>query len=223
MSVRVIAIDGPAASGKSSTAAAVARALGFVHLDSGALYRAVTWLAVEHGVTDAEAMVRLARDADVHLNRAHGELAVHIAGIADAESAIRLPVVDAHVSAVAVLAPVRAWVNRQIHGAIARLPGAVIDGRDIGTVVVPDAALKVYLTAAPATRAARRLRQIGDVDPAHLASETADLLRRDEQDTRRAVAPLRQADDAVVVDTTTLDFAEQVATIVMLARGRGLA
>jgi cytidylate kinase len=223
MTMRVIAIDGPAASGKSSTAAAVARALGFVHLDSGALYRAVTWLAVEHGVTDADAMVRLAHDAGVHLTGTDGELVVHIAGIGDAESAIRLPVVDAHVSAVAVLAPVRQWVNRQIHAAIARLPGAVIDGRDIGTVVVPDAALKVYLTAEPATRAERRLRQIGDVDPAHLAAETAELLRRDDQDTRRAVAPLRQADDAIVVDTTTLDFAEQVATIVMLARGRGLA
>ncbi len=167
-------------------------------------------------------MVQRARAADVHLSAIGGELTVHIAGMADANSAIRLPVVDAHVSAVAGLAPVRAWVNEQIRSAIDRLPGAVIDGRDIGTVVVPDAALKIYLTAAPEIRAARRLRQLGDNDPAHLAAETADLLRRDRQDTQRAVAPLRQAADAIVVDTTSLDFAAQVETIVTLARRRGL-
>lgn len=218
--VPVIAIDGPAASGKSSTARAVAEALGLVHIDSGALYRTAAWLSIRDGIDDPERLARAAANASVELVSAGTTLAVRVAGEL-AEPAIRAPAVTARVSAVAAMPAVRHWVDGVLREAVARHGGAVLDGRDIGTVVFPDAALKVFLTATPHARARRRLLQDGaGADEPALGEEAGRLAERDRRDAGRAVAPLRRAPDALELDTTELRFADQVATIVAWARGR---
>jgi cytidylate kinase len=223
----VVAIDGPAGSGKSTTARAVADALGLAHLDSGALYRAVTLLALElPGPPDRwrpEALVARARERGVALARgAGGRWEVRIGG-ADAGDPIRGDAVTREVSRVAAMAPVRDFVNAQLRAA-APEGGVVLDGRDIGTVVFPDAEVKVYLVASPGERARRRLLERGrSVDAASLAEEVGALERRDALDSSRAVAPLARAPDAVVLDTTGMDFAEQVRAVVRLVRGAASA
>lgn len=220
----VVSIDGPAASGKSSTAAAVAKALGFVHIDSGSLYRALTWVSVHRRVEDPAAIMAEAESLHVGLQPAGAVLALHIDGVGDVEQAIRATDVNASVSAIAAMPALRDWVNARIRDVIHPLPGAVIDGRDIGTVVVPDAQLKVFLTATAAARAERRLMQRGGaVDRRLLEAETADLVERDRRDAGRETAPLREPADAVRIDTTGMTFAQQVARIVDLARERGVA
>ncbi len=222
----VIAIDGPAASGKSSTAAAVARALAFAHLDSGALYRGVTLVAIrEHGAgpatpLDANAILRAAERRGLALHFDGTGYAVYLKGRpADAE--IRSPEVTALVSRVSALPEVREWVNERLRSLARAGVSVVVDGRDIGTVVFPDATLKIFLTASARTRASRRLEQRGEpVNPAVLDRETARLGARDAADSRRPVAPLKMAPDAVPLDGTSLTFPEQVDRIVALARER---
>lgn len=223
MTPRVIAIDGPAASGKSSTAGAVARAMGFVHIDSGSLYRALTWVSVYHSVAEPVAILELAEALHIGLRPTGSEVTVHVDGLDDIDATIRTADVNASVSAIAAMPALRDWVDREIRATVARLPGAVIDGRDIGTVVVPDAALKLYLTATAPARAERRLTQAGGaVDRRRIDAEAEVLAERDRLDSSRAVAPLREAPDAVRIDSTALSFAEQVDQIVALARARGL-
>ena len=234
MSVRVIAIDGPAASGKSSTAAAVARRLGWAHLDSGALYRAITLAALdnlgEQGAGSgerwsAERIVALAEELPVRLVLVDDTFRPEVAGV-DVEQAIRSERVTRQVSGVAAVPEVRHWVNVRQREAVLEHPGGVVvDGRDIGTVVFPDAPLKVFLTASPAERARRRLAQRGaaereGIDPAELARETEALAARDRADSTRPVAPLRAAADAVRLDTTRLSLVDQVDRVVALARQR---
>ena len=215
--VRVIAIDGPAASGKSSTARAVAEALGLVHIDSGALYRTAAWLGLRGEGEGEPALLRAAEAANVSLEPAGITLAVLVDGDL-AEPAIRAPAVTARVSAVAAMPGVRRWVDRLLREAVERHGGAVLDGRDIGSVVFPDAALKVFLTASPDARARRRLSQDGQgADPPAVAAEADRLAERDRLDAGRPVAPLRQAADALALDTTAIGFADQVATIVAWA------
>ena len=222
--MRVIAIDGPAASGKSSTAAGVARALGWAHLDSGALYRAITLAALD-GPDEVGAspqrLVALAQALPVRLVLRGGAYRPEVAGV-DVGEAIRGERVTAHVSAVAAIPAVRDWVNaRQREAATSHPQGVVVDGRDIGTVVFPEAPLKVFLTASPEARAARRLAQRGTaVSAAEVAREAQALAARDRADASRAVAPLRAARDAVQLDTTTLSFDEQVRRVVALAHER---
>jgi len=223
---RVIAIDGPAASGKSSTAQAVADALGLAHLDSGALYRGVTLVALrECGAApdaplDANRILLTAERRGLALHFDGRGYAVYLAG-EPADQAIRTPEVTAMVSPVSALAEVREWVNERLRALARAGQSLVVDGRDIGTVVFPDADLKVFLTASPRIRAERRLRQRGErVDPAVLERETAALAARDDADSRRAVAPLRIAPDAIPLDGSAMSFEEQVATIVALARER---
>jgi len=219
----VIAIDGPAASGKSSTAAAVARALGFVHVDSGSLYRALTWVSVQRRVEDPSVILAEAERLHVGLQPTGQGLALHIDGVDDVDLAIRATDVNASVSAIAAMPSLRDWVNVRVREVVRRLPGAVIDGRDIGTVVMPDAPLKVFLTATAAARAERRLMQRGgEVDRRLLEAETADLVERDRRDSGRATAPLTEPRDAIRVDTTAMTFDQQVARILELARQRGL-
>ncbi len=219
---RVVAIDGPAASGKSSTARAVAERLGWVHLDSGALYRVATWIAQREGLRDGTAIATRAGQLGVTLSPDDTALRVEVGGRPVA-AAIRSPEVTAGVSEVAALPAVRDWVNHLLREAVAQGGGTVLDGRDIGTAVFPDAPLKVFLTASPEARAARRLLQVGAaVTAAEVAAEAARLAERDRLDAARAVAPLRQAGDAEVLDTTALAFAEQVERIVAWARAKGL-
>ncbi|MGH7535564.1 MAG: (d)CMP kinase [Gemmatimonadales bacterium] len=222
----IIAIDGPSASGKSTTARAVARVLGFAHLDSGALYRGVTLVAL----TGRDGPIRSPEEIDpAHVLREaerrglmlqfDGEgFTAYLDGM-PADAAIRSAPVTGSVSAVSAVSEIREWVNGRLR-ALARVGQAVVvDGRDIGTVVFPDAVLKVFLSASPETRARRRLIQRGDpVDAARLQRETEALTARDAADSARAVAPLRRAPDAVALDGTVLSFAEQVDRIVRLAR-----
>lgn len=219
---RVVAIDGPSASGKSTTAALVAERLGLIHVDTGALYRALAWVSLEEGTEEPDRVLLGAVRADLSLDPIAGALVVR-AGGRSIEEALRTPEVSAGASRVAGHPELRDWVNRQVRSGVEAAGGGVLDGRDIGSVVFPDAALKVFLTATPAARALRRLRQGGaPVDPERLAAETGALAERDHRDEQRAVAPLRRAEDAVLIDTTALSLAEQVERIVALARERGL-
>ncbi len=227
--IPVIAIDGPAASGKSSTAQAVAQALGAVHLDSGSLYRALTAVALETPVDDTAGLLRRAEERGLGLVRKDGGIVPVLDGT-PAEPLLRTGAVDARVSAVSALPEIRAWVNQRLRAAVAEAGSdtwahqrrlVVLDGRDIGSIVFPDAPVKVFLTATPEARAERRLRQSGTTpSPALVARMADELAERDRQDRARAVAPLRQPADAVLLDTTLLGFEEQVQTIVDLVRSR---
>lgn len=193
--VFVVAIDGPAGAGKSTIGRALAARLGLEYLDTGAMYRSVTVAAMRRNidVADSAAVAELARGVSIHV----GSDGVRVDGV-DVTEAIRTPEVNALVSTVAANAAVRAeMVQRQRDWASER-GGGVLEGRDIGSVVFPDARLKVFLTASADERAQRRaLESGGDV------REIADSIRsRDRKDSERAVAPLAEADGAIVVDTT---------------------
>lgn len=230
MTLRVIAIDGPAASGKSSTAALVARALGWAHLDSGALYRAVTLAVLDNlgqrgagsgTAWSAQQIVALAEDLPVRLVLLADVFRPEVAGV-DVEEAIRSDRVTRRVSEVAAIREVRHWVNIQQREAVLGHPrGVVVDGRDIGTVVFPDALVKVFLTASPEERARRRLAQRGGrIDPNELRRETEVLAARDHADATRPVAPMKPAADALLLDTTRIGLDEQVRRVLALARER---
>jgi cytidylate kinase len=220
MPAEVVAIDGPAGSGKSSTARAVADRLGFAHLDSGALYRAFTLAALDADLPlEGSRIAALAAERPIRLVLGAGGFFPEIAG-ADVSTVVRRQDVTGRVSAVSALAAVREVANRLLREAAGLHPrGVVADGRDIGTVVFPDARLKIFLTASPEERARRRLLQEGrEVSPESLAAETDRLGARDLADASRAVAPLRRAADAVLLDTTGLTLDEQVEAIAALAR-----
>lgn len=219
----VVAIDGPAASGKSSTANRVARRLGLVHIDSGALYRTATWVAIRDDLSDPARIAMALDESDLSLVRTGSSATVHLAG-GSMEPDIRTAEVTERVSEVSAMPVVRDWVNRRLRAAVTEWGGAVMDGRDIGTVVFPDATLKVFLTATPAARAIRRLRQAGaPVPPEEVAREASRLGERDRLDAGRAVAPLLAAEDARRLDTTELTLDQQVDRIVAWAIESGLA
>lgn len=221
--MQVIAVDGLAASGKSSTAQAVAQRLGWAHLDSGALYRALTLAVLDHLSPDERDSPQLVCDLAVRLPvrlvRAGAQFYPSVAGV-DVSGPIRSARVTAGVSQVAALGPVREWATAEVRRAVHEAGGAVVvDGRDIGTVVFPEASLKVFLTASPGARAVRRLAQDGQgLSTEAVKEEAARLEERDTRDRSRTVAPLRAARDAILLDTTDLAFAEQVDAIVALAR-----
>lgn len=220
----IIALDGPAGSGKSSTARALAARLGYRHLDSGAFYRAITYAALRARIPAERwpALTPAELDAlEVHGHAAEGGYRLTVGG-RDVSREIRLPDVTAHVSRMAAVPAVRAWLMGALREAGGG-GGLVADGRDIGTVVFPDAELKAYLVCAPLERARRRLMEQGHEEPddADLRAEAERLMARDALDSAREVAPLAEAPDAVRVDTTRLDFPEQVETLVRLARERG--
>lgn len=204
--MRVIAIDGPAGAGKSTIARALAERLKLQYLDTGAMYRAVTLAALRRGISveDRDLVAELARELTVDVRKD----AVFVDG-ADVTAAIRTPEITAAVSAVAANSGVRAEMRaRQKAWAVER-GGGVIEGRDIGSVVFPDAELKLYLTASPRTRAERRVAEAGgDVDEIEQA-----IAARDHYDSNRADSPLTTADGSVVVDTTGLGIDEVLAKI----------
>jgi len=195
----VIAIDGPAGSGKSTVARAVAERLGLGYLDTGAMYRSVAFAALRGGVDPAEAEMvgNLART--ITLDVAPGGT-VTVDGV-DATIEIRGPEVTRAVSIVAANPDVRAEMRARQREWVAERGGGVMEGRDIGTVVFPDARLKVYLDASPEVRAARRSKEVADLSYETVAT---DLARRDALDSNRAADPLRTAVDAVVIDTSDL-------------------
>jgi cytidylate kinase len=226
----VIAIDGPSASGKSSTARAVAEALGFAHLDSGSLYRGVTLVALREaagrgrrspgriGDLDPETILRAAEDRGLMLQPDGAGFAAYLEG-EPVDLELRSAEVTAQVSAISAIPVVREWINSRVRSLVRAGQDVVVDGRDIGTVVFPDADLKIFLTASPQARAGRRISQRGAaVEPDGLDAEAAALAARDRADSTRAVAPLRSAEDAIHLDTTSMSFAEQVQFIVDRAR-----
>lgn len=214
----IVAIDGPAGSGKSTVARAMAEREGLTYLDTGAMYRACTWAALERGidVNDSEAVGELAQNISVVLANTDEGPVVSVDG-KDCTKAIRTPEVDAHVSVVAAVPAVReAMVELQRKAAEAG--DVVAEGRDIGTVVFPNAEVKVFLSADPAARALRRAvqREGGDLakDASATANESlakeieAELIERDRKDSTREVAPLKPAEDAVKIDSTSLSVDE---------------
>ena len=221
----IIAIDGPSGAGKSSVSVEVARALGFSCLDTGAMYRSVAWQAVQNGVDldDAESLGEIARTYDITFTHEPGNpkpIGVSIGG-ADVTSAIRTAEIDRAVSPVSAVPAVReALVAQQQR--IGRSGDYVVEGRDIGTVVFPEAPLKVFLTASNEARARRRVLQneqrgVGSTD---FETVLADIIRRDEYDSSRAASPLTPADDAVHVDSSDMTMEEVIDTICELARER---
>jgi cytidylate kinase len=212
----VIAIDGPAASGKSSTSQWVAEKLGFQHVDSGSLYRALTAALLRQGAPPERWTpgAMLAQESRISLRPEATSFIALIDGV-PAESEIRGGLVTSHVSLVARVPEVRAWVNARVREA-ARDHDVVVDGRDMGTAVFPDATLKIFLIADPWERARRRLAQRLERSPTdeEIAAETDLLVQRDAKDATQTT----QAKDAVVLDTTYLTQAEQVDRIVALAR-----
>ena len=206
----VIAIDGPAGSGKSTVARALAEHLGVGYLDTGAMYRAVTVTALDRGIDpgDADAVRALAEALELRLDGT----TVWADGV-DVTEAIRTPATSAAVSQVAKIAGVRRELVARQRAWVADHGGGVVEGRDIATVVFPDATLKLYLTARPEVRAARRAGELGNGDTAAVAAE---LARRDATDSERAESPLTVADDATVVDTSDRDVPGIVAHILSL-------
>jgi cytidylate kinase len=226
----VVAIDGPSASGKSSTARAVAEALGFAHLDSGSLYRGVTLVGLRelarHGMQSddpardlpPETLLRAAEDRGLMLQPDGAGFAAYLEG-EPVDDELRSLTVTSRVSAVSAIPVVREWINSRLRAMVRAGQNVVVDGRDIGTVVFPDADLKIFLTASPEARAGRRISQRGQaIETEDLDAEAAALAARDHADSTRAVAPLRPAHDAVHLDTTTMGFAEQVQFIVKRAQ-----
>lgn len=212
--MQVIAIDGPAGSGKSTVAKALAARLGLEYLDTGAMYRSVTFAALRRGIdlSDADLVGRVAADVVIDLRPDE----VIVDGV-DATVAIRGPEVSRAVSIVAANPHVRAHMVRRQRAWVAARDGGVLEGRDIGTVVFPDAELKVYLTADPEVRAQRRSQEITDLDYATVA---ADLARRDAFDQGREVSPLAEAEDAFLLDTTGLSV-EEILDVIAARMGAG--
>jgi len=205
--VKVIAIDGPAGSGKSTVARRLAEHLGLDYLDTGAMYRAVTFAALRHGIdpADADRVANLARAVDLEVSIK----GVQVEGV-DATIEIRGPEVSRAVSVVAANPEVRTELVRRQREWAHEHDGGVLEGRDIGTVVFPDARLKVYLTARPDVRAERRAAEVTGLDYETVA---ADMARRDALDAARDESPMRQPDDALVFDTTDLTIDEVVEAL----------
>lgn len=219
----IVAIDGPSGAGKSTVAKAVAKELGFSCLDTGAMYRAIAWRALQDGVAldDEPALGTIARTYDIAFGHVEGDPVPRRVFIGDDEvtDAIRTAEIDRAVSPVSAAPAVReALLDQQRR--IGNAGDYVVEGRDIGTVVFPDAAVKVFLTASDEERAHRRVRQnvdrgIGSIDYDEVL---ADLRRRDEADSSRDTAPLRPADDAVHIDSTSHYIEEVIDQICSLAR-----
>ncbi|MCW2614970.1 MAG: cmk [Frankiales bacterium] len=222
----VIALDGPSGSGKSTVARGVATTLGWRYVDTGATYRIATLAVLRAGtdLSDADAVAAVVTGADIRLSTDPARPCAEL-GAEDVSAVIRGPEVTAAVSAVSAVPAVRSLlVDLQRH--LAGVDGAVLEGRDIGTAVFPDAPVKVYLDASPEVRASRRAADgdAGVTAPAeHLvATVSADLARRDRLDSSRAASPLSAADDAVHLDSSALDAAAVVQRVLALARDAGL-
>ena len=209
-----IAIDGPSGAGKSSLAKALAKDLGYVYVDTGAMYRSIGLYAVRAGVDphDADAVAALLPGIKLDIRLLDGTQHVYLNG-EDVSTAIRAENIGMAASAVAAHPAVRTFLLDTQRG-LAESQNILMDGRDIGTVVLPDATVKIFLTASPEARAARRWKEYQEKGVNTPYEEVlADVKQRDYQDTHRAAAPLKQAEDAVLLDTSELDFEQSLAAM----------
>ena len=224
----VVAVDGPAGSGKSSVSRGVASRLGWRYLDTGAMYRAITWALLDSGISvaDPREIARRAASIELESSTDPASPAIRVAG-QDVSAQIRTAEVTSAVSAVSAVPEVREVLLRhqreEVRSALDSGVGIVVEGRDIGTVVIPDAQVKVFLTADAAERARRRDAE-GNGDAAmsgDIEATRQRIAERDRLDSTRAIAPLAQAPDAVVVDTTHMSLDEVIDTIVEMAHSAG--
>jgi len=213
----IIAIDGPAASGKSTVAKEVAKRLGYKYVDTGAMYRAVTWKVLKEKVdiTNEDAIVALARGSQISISDLkNSHFSITIDGD-DVTEAIRSPKVSAAVSTVSKVPGVRAALLKKQRSFADLYPNIVMDGRDIGTVVFPDAEVKIFLKASAAERAKRRYRELKEKGhKVDLAAVERDIVTRDKIDSTRAAAPLMKAPDAHAIDTTNLTIGQVVQKVI---------
>ena len=209
-----VAIDGPSGAGKSSLAKRLAADLGFVYVDTGAMYRAIGLYAVRQraDLHDADAVAALLPQIRLDIRLQDGAQHVYLNG-EDVSAAIRAEQIGMAASAVSAHGPVRAFLL-ETQRSLAAGQNVLMDGRDIGTVVLPNATVKIFLTASAEARARRRCKELQEKgQPADYATVLADIRQRDEQDTHRAIAPLRQAADAIRIDTSEIDFEQSVAQL----------
>ncbi len=208
-----VAIDGPAGAGKSSIAAAVSERVGFIYVDTGALYRAVAYSTIKNSIQtdDKEKILSLLDGLNIELRFIEKKQRVFV-NDEDVTDMIRTPEVSMGASTVSAISEVRSFLF-DLQKKIAGENNVIMDGRDIGTVVLPDAQLKIFLTATPQERARRRFEEIKDKNDVSFDDILRDIIKRDENDMNRAVSPLRQAEDAVLVDTTDMSMEEVIACI----------
>ena len=215
-----IAIDGPSGAGKSSAAKAAAKKLGFIYVDTGALYRAVGVAALRRGVVtnDAEAVAAMLPELEITLGFEGGEQRVYLNG-EDVSTEIRLPEASRAASDVSAVPAVRAFLL-DLQKNLAKANNCFMDGRDIGTVILPDAQLKIFLTASAEERANRRFKELAERGtPVEYDALLAEIKQRDYNDSHRAISPLKPADDAVVLDSSNLNLDEVVDVVVALVKG----
>ena len=211
-----IAIDGPSGAGKSTLARAIAAELGYLYVDTGAIYRTIGYYTLTHGIDPKDSAAVAACLPDIRVELTYGEdgLQHMLLNGQDVTAEIRHPEISTYASVCAAVPEVRAFLlNTQRE--VAKTHSVVMDGRDIGTVVLPDADVKIFLTASAEVRARRRFLELqakGAPDP--YETVLADMVERDRRDSGRAIAPLRQADDAVLVDTSTLTLEQSIDTVV---------
>jgi CMP/dCMP kinase len=215
----IIAIDGPAGSGKSTSAKMVASRLGYLYIDTGAMYRAITYLALKQNkINDIKAISKLAVSTDIELNFIDGKTYVKADGV-DITDEIRTLEVNSNVSDVSKIAEVRRALVAKQQEMGAKVNGVVMEGRDITTVVFPDADVKIFLTAEIDKRAERRMKEFSSTGtPVSVEDVKKNLLERDKIDSTRDVSPLRKADDAFVVDTSSVTIDEQVDIIIDIVK-----
>jgi len=213
-----IAIDGPAGAGKSTVARKVAEQLGYVYIDTGAMYRAVTLSAQRAGITAGQTkeLAELARSLTIELAPGENGQSVYVNG-ENVTASIRSREVTLEVSHIAANEAVRSMLS-DLQRCLAERKGVVMDGRDIGTHVLPDAELKIFLTASVRERALRRHREIADTQPITLEQLEAEIAERDRLDEQREISPLICASDAVVMDSTSMTIEEVTSAIVKLGR-----
>lgn len=216
-----IAIDGPGGAGKSTIARTLAKDMGYLYVDTGALYRAIGLYARRNGAApgDMEWVAALLPGIRLDLRWVEGIQRVYLNG-EDVSDEIRLPEISMAASDVSAMVPVRDFLL-ELQRDMARKNNVVMDGRDIGTVVLPDAQIKIFLTAAPEERARRRCRELEEKGlPGDYQQVLSELQQRDEQDQKRAAAPLRQAEDAVLADTTGLTLEESLDLVKGIVKER---
>ncbi len=214
-----IAIDGPAGAGKSSVAKILAKEMGYTYLDTGAMYRALTYESLRRGLSDAAAIVRMAKTVSMRVMPGEDTMRVFL-DEKEVTDFLRAPEVSAAVSSVSAIPEIRTRMV-DLQRKLSAAGGTVLDGRDIGTVVLPHADVKIFLTASPHVRALRRFEEMKEKNPSITVEEIeADIRERDEKDSTRATSPLRPAEDAIPLDNSDWTLAETAAAIRDICRNK---